>query len=130
MRKLFAALLLLVSSVVIAAPEPIPSDTEWVSLSENAIYKVLDTRDDILMFRFLFVYRDVELNRVTFSFWYANCDENKASAYRHQYAELSSGGIYEDQEHPANWIYFEENGNGWKIMQAECKAQLNRVKQT
>jgi hypothetical protein len=127
MKRFIAAALLFFSSLVIAQE---PSNTDWVTLNEDAKYKVLDTRDDMLMFRFLFAYRDVKINRITFSYCYADCTQSKASAYRHQYVELSSGSMYEDQEHPTQWVEFEEGGNGWKVMQAECEIIYERVKKS
>jgi hypothetical protein len=127
MKKLLAATLLFFSSLVIAQEA---SNTDWVTLNEDAKYKVLDTRDDLLMFRFVFAYRDVGRNTITFSYWYADCTKSKASAYRHQYVEMSSGALYEDQEHPPHWVEFEEGGKGWRVMQAECEIIYERVKKS
>ena len=125
MRKLIISVLLFISSMSIAQT---PSNTDWVELNAKARYQVIDYRDDMFMFRFVFAYEDEALDRYTLSYWYVNCEDNKASAFRHQYYNLSSGELLEDELHPVLWVSFGEDGNGSKVVKAECSKQLDRIK--
>jgi hypothetical protein len=80
------------------------------------------------MFRFVFAYKDKTLDRYTLSYWYVDCGENKASAFRHQYYQLSTNELVEDEIHPVMWVTFGEGTRGSKVVEAECVNQLNRIK--
>jgi hypothetical protein len=125
MRKLIISMLLLISTISIAQT---PSNTDWVEIDENAKYQIIDTRDDMLMFRFVFAYRDEAIDRYTLSFWYVDCSDSKASAFRHQYYQLSTNELIEDEIHPVMWVDFGSGTRGSKVVQAECVNQLNRIK--
>jgi hypothetical protein len=128
MKKLLAAVLLFCSSLVTAAPDPTPGNGQWVFLEKDAAYMVLDTRDDLLMFRFSFAYRDVNNNRISISQWYVDCGEGKASLFRHQFVDITTDDVLEDQQHPPNWVTFVKDGFGWKVQELECTKLMARVK--
>lgn len=128
MRKLLAAVLLFCSNLVTAQVSPTPGDGQWVFLEENAAYMVLDTRDDLLMFRFTFAYRDISSSRISISEWYVDCGESKASLFRHQFVDMVSDAVLEDQKHPPNWVTFAKEGFGWQVQERECAKIMERMK--
>ncbi len=130
MKKLLAAVLLFCSSLVVAqsSPAPTPGNGEWVELEPNAKYLVLDTRDDLLMFRFTFAYRDFSKRRIVYSTWYVDCGESKASLFSHQFEDLDSGDILEDKKYPPQWVTFSKEGFGGRVQELECTKLMSRVK--
>ncbi len=130
MRKLIAAALLFFSSLVIAqsSPPPTPGNGEWEELHINAKYKVLDTRDDILMFRFTLAFRDFGRSIIVYSTWYVDCGESKAALFSHQFEDLESGVVFEDKEYPPQWVTFAKEGLGWRVQETECGKMMSRVK--